>query len=71
MIGFGVALGLVAAVLTARALGSLMPLYGVQPTDPLTYVAVPVLLLGVALVAALLPTRRALRLDPNVVLRHE
>jgi predicted permease len=71
VIGFGVALGLVAAVLTARALGSLMPLYGVEATDPLTYVAVPVLLLGVALVAALLPTRRALRLDPNAVLRHE
>ncbi len=71
VIGFGVVLGLVAAVLTARALGSLMPLYGVEATDPLTYVAVPVLLLGVALVAALLPTRRALRLDPNVVLRQE
>jgi len=71
VIGFGVALGLVAAVVTARLLGSLMPLYGVQPTDPLTYAAVPVLLLGVALLAALPPTRRALRLDPNAVLRQE
>ena len=69
--GFGVALGLVAAALTARALGSLMPLYGVGSTDPLTYAAVPVLLLVVALLAALPPTRRALRLDPNVVLRQE
>ena len=69
--GFGVALGLVAAALTARALGSLLPLYGVGPTDPLTYTAVPALLVGVALLAALLPARRALRLDPNVVLRQE
>jgi putative ABC transport system permease protein len=71
VIGFGVALGLVAAALTARALGSLMPLYGVRPTDPLTYASVPALLLVVALLAALPPTRRALRLDPNVVLRQE
>ena len=52
VIGGGVALGLVAAALTARALGSLMPLYGVGPTDPLTYATVPALLLGVALLAA-------------------
>ena len=69
--GVGVALGLVAAALTAQVLGSLMPLYGVDSTDPLTYAAVPALLLGVALLAALPPTRRALRLDPNVVLRQE
>jgi hypothetical protein len=71
VIGGGVALGLVAAALTARALGSLMPLYGVGPTDPLTYATVPALLLGVALLAAMAPARRALRLDPNVVLRQE
>ncbi len=71
VIGGGVALGLVAAALTARALGSLMPLYGVGPTDPLTYATVPALLLGVALLAALAPARRALRLDPNAVLRQE
>ena len=71
VIGGGVALGLVAAALTARALGSLMPLYGVDPTDPLTYATVPALLLGVALLAAMAPARRALRLDPNAVLRQE
>jgi putative ABC transport system permease protein len=71
VMGFGVALGLVAAALTARALGSLMPLYGVRSTDPLTYATVPALLLFVALLAALPPTRRALRLDPNAVLRQE
>jgi predicted permease len=71
VIGGGVALGLVAAALTARALGSLLPLYGVGPTDPLTYATVPALLLGVALLAAMAPARRALRLDPNAVLRQE
>ncbi len=48
-----------------------MPLYGVGPTDPLTYATVPALLLGVALLAAMAPARRALRLDPNAVLRQE
>jgi predicted permease len=71
VMGFGVALGLLAAALTARALGSLMPLYGVRAIDPFTYAVVPGLLLGVAVLAALPPARRALRLDPNVVLRQE
>ena len=71
VMGFGVALGLIAAALTARALGSLMPLYGVRSSDPLTYAAVPILLLIVTLLAALPPVRRALRLDPNAVLRQE
>lgn len=69
--GFGAALGLVAAALTSQALGSLTPLYGVNPTDPLTYAVVPALLVCVAVIAAMPPTRKALRLDPNVVLRQE
>ena len=69
--GFGVVLGLFGAVAAARAVGSLMPLYGVNPNDPLTYVLVPALLAAVACVAALAPARRAMRLDPNVVLRQE
>jgi predicted permease len=67
----GIVLGLVAAALAARALGSLTLLYGVGATDPITYLSVPIILLAVALIAALAPTRRALRLDPNVVLRSE
>ena len=55
VIGGGVGFGLVATALTARALGSLMPLYGVGPTDPLTYATVPALLVGVALLAAMAP----------------
>ncbi len=67
----GMGLGLALAALAARGLGSLTPLNGVGITDPLTYTAVPTLLVAVALLAALPPARRALRLDPNVVLRQE
>jgi ABC-type antimicrobial peptide transport system permease subunit len=67
----GTAIGLVAAALAATALGSALPLYGVNPTDPLTYLTVPVVLVLVAILGALPPTKRALRLDPNVVLRQE
>jgi predicted permease len=69
--GVGVSLGLAAAAATAHAIGTLTPLYRVAPTDPLTYAAVPALLLGVALLAALPPARRALRLEPNSVLRQD
>jgi ABC-type antimicrobial peptide transport system permease subunit len=67
--GVGVGLGLIAAAAAARLLGSLMPLYGVGPSDLFTYVSVPLLLLCVALLAAFLPSRRALRLQPSAVLR--
>jgi len=67
----GTALGLVGAAAAATGLGSVLPLYGVNPTDPMTYLAVPVVLVAVAIIAALPPTQRALRLDPNVVLRQE
>jgi predicted permease len=67
----GTALGLVAAALAAIALGSALPLYGVTPTDPMTYLTVPVVLVLVAILAALPPTQRALRLDPNAVLRQD
>jgi predicted permease len=67
----GMALGLVAAAAAASGLGALTPLYGVGTVDPLTYAAVPGLLVAVALLAALPPTHRALRLDPNIVLRQD
>ena len=65
----GLALGLVLAAGASRALGSL--LYGVGALDPLTYVAVALFLGAVAFAATWLPSRRAVRVPPAVVLREE
>jgi len=63
----GVVLGLAAALLLSRAMQGLV--YGVAVTDPATYAALALLLIGVVLVASWLPARRAARVDPAVVLR--
>jgi predicted permease len=63
----GGALGLAGAWLSTRALTAL--LYGVQPTDPLTFGAVPAVLAVTALAASYLPARRAARVDPMVAMR--
>jgi predicted lysophospholipase L1 biosynthesis ABC-type transport system permease subunit len=65
----GAALGLVAAWPAARLLES--QLFGVAPGDPATFVAVAALLAVVALLAAIVPARRATRVDPLVALREE
>ena len=65
----GIACGLAGAVGMTRFLLSL--LYGVRPTDPLTFAAVSALLTGVALLACSIPALRAARVDPIVALRHE
>jgi predicted permease len=67
--GTGVIVGLVAAVGLTRLMSSL--LYGVEPTDPITFAAVATLLLAVAFVASFLPALRASRTDPLVALRFE
>jgi predicted permease len=63
----GVMVGIVAALLATRWLSTL--LYDVSPTDPMTFVAVPLLFLLVAVVASYAPARRATRIDPVRALR--
>jgi ABC-type antimicrobial peptide transport system permease subunit len=65
----GVGLGLAAALMLTRVLQSM--LFNVSATDPLTFLLISLLLVGVTLVATWLPAHRATRVDPAVVLREE
>jgi predicted permease len=69
MVGAGAAIGLVLALAGTRPLGAF--LYGVEPWDPVTFLGITLLLVGVAFVAMLVPAMRAVRLDPLVALRRE
>ena len=67
--GIGVAIGVAMALTLARLMSSL--LFGVAPTDALTFLVVVVFLILVTLLACYIPTRRAMRVDPIIALRYE
>jgi len=65
----GLAMGMLASLALTRLMTGF--LYGVTTTDPLTFMVVGFLLLGVALFAGYIPARRAAKVDPMIALRHE
>jgi macrolide transport system ATP-binding/permease protein len=69
VLSIGLGLGLLLALVGARAIANLF--VGVKPNDPLTFVVVGILLAVIALLACWIPARRATRVDPLVALRYE
>jgi putative ABC transport system permease protein len=65
----GIVIGMVASLAVTRLMSSL--LFGIKPSDPLTFITVAALLSLVALFASYVPARRAMRVDPMVALRYE
>jgi putative ABC transport system permease protein len=69
LVVIGSVIGIVGALLSSRAMGSL--LYGVKPADPWTLAGIVVVIAGTALLASYLPARRASRVDPLVAIRYD
>ena len=69
VVGVGLLIGLIGAAALTRFLSNL--LFGVTPTDPLTFISVACAIMATATMAAYLPARRASKVDPMVALRHE
>jgi len=67
--GSGVAIGLIASFFLTRLMTSL--LYGVNPTDAITFGGISLLLIGVSTMASVVPAQRAMKVDPMVALRYE
>jgi putative ABC transport system permease protein len=69
VVGLGISLGVGGALMTARSMRGL--LFGIEPWDPVSQIATIVALGVVAVAAAWHPARRAMRVDPAIVLRSE
>ena len=69
VVAAGLVVGVIGSVVLTRLIAN--TLFGIEATDPLTFVAVSLLLLAAALVACIVPTWRALRVQPSEVLRYE
>jgi predicted permease len=69
VVGIGLALGLAISLAGTRVLNGFF--VGIKPSDPVTFVAVVLLLTAIALFACWIPARRATRIDPLIALRHE
>jgi putative ABC transport system permease protein len=69
LVWIGLGVGIAGSLLLTQLIKSL--LWGVTATDPITFVSVSLMIIVVALCAGLIPTRRAMKVDPNVALRYE
>jgi ABC-type antimicrobial peptide transport system permease subunit len=69
LVAIGVAIGMIVGLVAARSLASF--LYGVSTSDVATFIVATVVLLAAALVACIIPAKRAIGVDPIVALRYE
>jgi putative ABC transport system permease protein len=69
VVALGVITGIAGSVAITRVLSGF--LFGIKPMDPITFLAVPLLLATVALLASYIPARRATKVDPMIALRYE
>ena len=69
LVGIGIAIGAAGALAVTQLIRSF--LFGVSPSDPLTFIGISLILVGVATLASYIPARRAMNVDPNTALRYE